>query len=68
MKIELTNQESETYFYNALCNGLHYISDYGLELTYGNIDYIVKYCRKDVQSSIRLAMNLAHEKLDEIIN
>ena len=40
MKIELTNQESETYFYNALCNGLHYISDYGLELTYGNIDYI----------------------------
>ena len=40
MKIELTNQESETYFHNALCNGLHYISDYGLELTYGNIDYI----------------------------
>ena len=40
MKIELTNQESETYFHNALCNGLHYISDYGLELTYSEIDYI----------------------------
>lgn len=40
MKIELTNQESETYFHNALCNGLHYISDYGLKLTYSEIDYI----------------------------
>jgi hypothetical protein len=40
MKIELTNQESETYFHNALCNGLHYINDYGLELTYSEIDYI----------------------------
>jgi hypothetical protein len=39
MKIELTNQESETYFHNALCNGLHYISDYGLELTYDETDY-----------------------------
>jgi len=39
MKIKLTNQESETYFHNALCNGLHYISDYGLELTYSKTDY-----------------------------
>jgi hypothetical protein len=39
MKIELTNQESETYFHNALCNGLIYISDYGLELSYDETDY-----------------------------
>lgn len=32
MKIELTQQESETMFHNALCNGLDYVSDYGLEL------------------------------------
>ena len=39
MKITLTNQESENYFYNALCNGLHYISDYGLDLNYSKEDY-----------------------------
>jgi hypothetical protein len=38
MKIILTSEESEEYFYNALCNGLGYIeSGYGLELTY---DYL----------------------------
>lgn len=34
----------------------------------GNIEEIVKYCRKDVQASIRLAMSFAHEKLVEIID
>lgn len=32
MKIELTKEESEEYFFNAMCNGLGYISGYGLEL------------------------------------
>jgi 3'-5' exonuclease len=33
----------------------------------GNIEEIVKYCRKDIQASIRLAMSFAHEKLTEPI-
>lgn len=37
--ITLTHQESEQYFYNALCNGLGYISSYGLELEYDEKDY-----------------------------
>ena len=39
MKITLTPQESEEYFYNALCNGLGYVCGYGLELDYENQDY-----------------------------
>jgi hypothetical protein len=39
MTITLTPQEAESHFYNALCNGLGYISDYGLELTYDDADY-----------------------------
>ena len=35
MEIKLTKEESELYFYNALCNGLSYVeSGYGLELTW----------------------------------
>jgi len=35
MKIILTSEESEEYFYNALCNGLGYIeSGYGLNLKF----------------------------------
>lgn len=34
MKIELTHEESETYFHNALCNGLAYIAGYNLEIEY----------------------------------
>jgi hypothetical protein len=39
MTITLTPQEAESHFYNALCNGLGYIGDYGLELTYDDADY-----------------------------
>lgn len=39
MQIILTPQESEEYFYNALCNGLHYIGGYGLSLTYRKEQY-----------------------------
>jgi hypothetical protein len=41
MTINLTPQEAESHFYNALCNGLGYIGDYGLELTYDDADYAV---------------------------
>jgi hypothetical protein len=37
MKIILTPEESEEYFYNALCNGLDYIeSGYNLEMKYSS--------------------------------
>ena len=39
MTIKLTTQESEEYFYNALCNGLLYISDYGLKMSYSKEHY-----------------------------
>lgn len=39
MKIILTPQESEEMFYNALCNGLSYISGYGLILETDEQDY-----------------------------
>lgn len=39
MKITLTNEESETMFHNALCNGLSYISGYGLVLEADEQDY-----------------------------
>jgi hypothetical protein len=39
MKIILTPQESENYFFNALCNGLGYVQQYGLDLQYDEKDY-----------------------------
>lgn len=39
MQIQLTPQESETMFHNALCNGLDYIGGYGLELETKKSDY-----------------------------
>ena len=39
MKITLTKQESEELFYNSLCNGLEYISGYGIELDFAKSDY-----------------------------
>jgi hypothetical protein len=39
MKIILEPQESEKIFHNALCNGLSYISGYGLSLEADEQDY-----------------------------
>jgi hypothetical protein len=39
MEIKLTPQESETYFYNALCNCARQIRYYGLDLAYEAVDY-----------------------------
>lgn len=39
MKVKLTRKESINYFYNALCNGLGYVSAYGLEIEYSPDDY-----------------------------
>lgn len=49
MKIELTHEESEMYFHNALCNGLDYISGYGLELEV-NLGYIE--AKKSLESKL----------------
>ena len=38
MKINLTPEESETYFHNSLCNG-HQIAYYGLQLDYDETEY-----------------------------
>ena len=39
MKISLTPIESEDYFFNALCNGLHELGQYGIELDYIEDEY-----------------------------
>lgn len=39
MKIILEKQESEEIFFNAMCNGLGYVTGYGLELDYKEKDY-----------------------------
>jgi hypothetical protein len=39
MKIILTHEESEKYFYNALCNSLGYVDGYGLEMDFKRKDY-----------------------------
>ena len=39
MKISLTPIESEDYFLNALCNGLHELGQYGIELDYNEDEY-----------------------------
>lgn len=40
MKIQLTNKESEEYFYNSLCNALGYVeSGYGISLQYDTNAY-----------------------------
>jgi len=39
MKVQLTPEESESHFYDALCNGLQEMHYYGLELQYSDEDY-----------------------------
>jgi hypothetical protein len=39
MKIQLTKQEAEKYFLNALCNGLSYFESYGIELLINEDEY-----------------------------
>jgi hypothetical protein len=39
MEIKLTPQESEECFYDALCNGLDYVSSYGISLDYSEEDF-----------------------------
>ena len=47
MKIVLTHEESEIYFHNALCNGLDYISGYGIDVNYDATAYKVARAKLD---------------------
>ena len=40
MEIKLTPVETERVFYDALCNGLDYISGYGLRLNWNSDEYV----------------------------
>jgi len=39
MKIQLTKEESEKIFFDAMCNGLSYLSGYGIQLVYSKEAY-----------------------------
>jgi len=58
MTIILTTQESEEFFYNALCNGLDYMSGYGLRMDYSREHYdqartrLTEPCFEDVLMQI----------------
>ena len=64
MTTTLEKTEAETLFYDALCNGMYYISGYGLQFDYSDKDYtkakkeLVKegkegsICREDVWMKI----------------
>lgn len=41
MKIILTKQEAEQFFYSALCNGMGMMAGYGIQLDYKEKDYRV---------------------------
>lgn len=58
MIIKLTPQESEEYFYNALCNGLDYMGGYGLRMDYSKEHYdqakvkLIEPCYEDILMQI----------------
>jgi hypothetical protein len=39
MKVILTPEEAEQYFFNAMCNGLRYIEGYDVKLIYNSDEY-----------------------------
>jgi len=47
MKIILTHEESEKFFYNSICNSLRELYNYGLELDYDENHYFA--ARKKLQ-------------------
>lgn len=63
--LTLTKDKSEEMFYNSMCNGMHYMSGYGLVLDYDPIEYKkakstlaenkavnVEICREDIWMQI----------------
>jgi hypothetical protein len=50
MEIKLTHSESENYFYNALCNGLHELTSYGLDINHDSDQYKLSKSRLKEQN------------------
>jgi hypothetical protein len=53
MKLLLEKSEKEKFFFNALCNGLIYFSQYGLEIDCDNADY--QLAKKELEENPKLA-------------
>ena len=53
MKLLLEKSEKEKFFFNALCNGLHYFNQYGVELDWKAIDY--DNAKKELEENPKLA-------------
>ena len=60
MTIQLTQQESEHHFHNALCNGLVEIVYYGLDLDYDDQKY--KYAKTTLQTQSPTSI-ICHEDI-----
>jgi len=58
IKVELTNEQSEEIFFNALCNGTGELAGYGISLKYSSEAYnqakksVENTCREDVWMQI----------------
>ena len=53
MKLLLEKSEKEKFFFNALCNGLNYFNQYGVELDWKAIDY--DNAKKELEENPKLA-------------
>jgi len=77
MEIRFTEQEARGIFLDALCNGLGYISGYGLDIIYEPEDYkkakakLVSPCYEDVLLQILLdgnSLTLIDEEDEDNVN
>lgn len=50
MDISLTPIESEDYFLDALCNGLHELSNYGIELDFSDNEFKLSRASLEIKS------------------
>jgi hypothetical protein len=53
MKLLLEKSEKEKFFFNALCNGLHYFNQYGVEVDCDGVDY--DNAKKELEENPKLA-------------
>ena len=70
MKIILTHEESEKYFHNALCNGLDYLTSYGIDVDFDDAllerKAIMDHLRKSNPESVYLHSYPAFDNFNEI--
>lgn len=58
-QITLTNKKAEAIFFDALCNGQYYLSDYGFGLFYSRKEYIK--AKKELESQFTENYSIAWE-------